>query len=186
MKISITKQEMDLAMAQINANTFVGKCGQQSNEAWGLPIFSKLTFDKPADVWKDQRIKGAIAAVKAYAKKNDYTFATPDQIKHNEATLLSKLFNDADSQAKGWVAVAANPKIEGHDGINFFSTMVSLKARRAASNALIATGAIEGALIGFYKSRICSRSSHWRSNWDNNLMCFKAWRVYDIYTIFDT
>jgi hypothetical protein len=153
MKISITKQEMDLAMARINANTFIGKYSQQkSNEAWGLPIFSKLTFDKPADLWKDERIKDAITAVKLYAKKNDYTFATPDQIKHNEATFLSKLFNDADDMAKGYVAVAANPKIEGHDGINFFTTMVSLKTRRSAGQALVTTGIIDGALIGFFTS----------------------------------
>jgi hypothetical protein len=138
---------MDLAMAQINANTFVGKCCQQSNEAWGLPIFSKLTFDKPADVWKDQRIKGAIVAVKEYAKKKGYTFATPDQIKHNEATFLSKVY-DVDSMAKGYVTVASNPKIENHEGINFFSAMVSLKARQKAGKTLSGIFALDGGMIG--------------------------------------
>lgn len=147
MKISITKQEMDLAMARINTNTFIGKYGQQSNEKWGLPIFSKLTFDKPTDLWKDERIKGAIAAVKAYAKKNDYTFATPDQIKHNEATFLSKI-NSADSMAKGYVTVASNPKIESHDGINFFTTMISLKARKQAGKTLSGKFALDGGMIG--------------------------------------
>lgn len=154
MKISITKQEMDLAMAHINTNTFIGKYSQQkSNEAWGLPIFSKLTFNKPADLWKDERIKDAIVAVKLYAKKKDYTFANPNQIKHNEATFLSKIFGaDTDRKAKGYVAVAANPKIEGHDGINFFTTMVSLKTRRSAGRSLLTTGIIDGALIGFFTS----------------------------------
>ena len=147
MKISITKQEMDLAMARINTNTFVGKCGQQSNEKWGLPIFRRLTFDKPADVWKDQRIKSAITEIKAYAKKKGYTFATPDQIKHNESTFLSKIY-DADSMSKGYVAVASNPKIENHEGINFFSAMISLKARQRAGKMLTGTYAFSGAAIG--------------------------------------
>lgn len=149
MKISITKQEMDLAMAQINTNTFVGKCGQQSSEKWGLPIFSSLTFNKPADMWKDQRIKSAITAVKAYAKKKGYTFATPDQIKHNEATFLSKAFgNDTDSMAKGYVTVTDNPKIEGHEGINFFTTTVSLKSRIQAGKQVSSIWALDGAIIG--------------------------------------
>jgi len=150
MKISITKQEMDLAMARINANTFVGKCGQQSNEKWGLPIFRRLTFDKPADVWKDEKVKSAIEAVKAYAKKNNYRFATPDQIKNNKETFLSKVFgNNADKMAKGYVAVAANPKIEGHDGINFFTTMMSLKMRKkVGKRTLTGVFALDGAVIG--------------------------------------
>jgi len=147
MKISITKQEMDLAMARINTNTFVGKCGQQSNEKWGLPIFKYLTFNKPADVWKDEKVKSAIEAVKVYAKKNNYRFATPDQIKNNKETFLSKIY-DADSMAKGYVAVASNPKIEGHEGINFFTTMMSLKVRQRAGKRLTGIYALYGAEIG--------------------------------------
>lgn len=151
MKISITKQEMDLAMAQINANTFIGKYSQQSNEKWGLPIFKRLTFNKPADVWKDEKVKSAIEAVKAYAKKKGYTFATPDQIKHNESTFLSKLC-DADSMAKGYVAVASNPKIESHDGINFFTTTISLKARKRAGKMLSGLYALDGGVIGGFSA----------------------------------